>query len=379
MPKEYEPSFKKEVIRRYEQGVSLNALSQEFHVALSTLYHWRKEYCSIQTVSHTYTPKEFDMLIRRLQKAEHELAIIRQTGYLSRMPLQEKLAALERLYNQPENSFSVHELCEALDVARGTFYNHIFRRADRTKYEREQEDLMQKVQQIFDDSGQRFGAEKIRVTLAAGGIRVSTRRITAIMQELDLHSVRPEAKKDFKKRQQVRKQNLLKRDFFAAHPNQVWVSDITYFRVNGYWLYFCAILDLCSRRVVSFRISRNASTNLVTSTFRKAYQDRGQPKNLTFHSDRGAQYTSSAFTALLQKCGVRQSFSASGRPHDNAVAESFFASFKKEEAYRREYTSEQSFRKSVERYVAFYNTSRPHQTLNYQTPQAFEAACTGSL
>ena len=131
--------------------------------------------------------------------------------------------------------------------------------------------------------------------------------------------------------------------------------------------------------MVSFRISRNASTNLVTSTFRKAYQDRGQPKNLTFHSDRGAQYTSGAFTALLQKCGVRQSFSASGRPHDNAVAESFFASFKKEEAYRREYTSEQSFRKSVERYVAFYNTSRPHQTLNYQTPQAFEAACTGSL
>ena len=238
---------------------------------------------------------------------------------------------------------------------------------------------MQKVQRIFDDSSQRFGTEKIRVTLAACGIRVSTRRITAIMQELDLHSVRPEAKKDFKKRQQARKQNLLKRDFFAACPNQVWVSDITYFRVNGYWLYFCAILDLCSRRVVGFRISRNASTNLVTSAFRKAYQDRGQPKNLTFHSDRGAQYSSGAFTALLQKCGVRQSFSASGRPHDNAVAESFFASFKKEEAYRREYTSEQSFRKSVEQYVAFYNTSRPHQTLNYQTPQAFEAACMESL
>ncbi len=78
--------------------------------------------------------------------------------------------------------------------------------------------------------------------------------------------------------------------------------------------------------------------------------------------------------ALMKKCGVRQSFSALGRPHDNAIAESFFASFKKEEAYRREYTSEQSFRKSVEQYVMFYNTSRPHQTLNYQTPQAFEEA-----
>ena len=77
---------------------------------------------------------------------------------------------------------------------------------------------------------------------------------------------------------------------------------------------------------------------------------------------------------IMKKCGVRQSFSALGRPHDNAIAESFFASFKKEEAYRREYTSEQSFRKSVEQYVMFYNTSRPHQTLNYQTPQAFEEA-----
>ena len=76
----------------------------------------------------------------------------------------------------------------------------------------------------------------------------------------------------------------------------------------------------------------------------------------------------------MKKCGVRQSFSALGRPHDNAIAESFFASFKKEEAYRREYTSEQSLRKSVEQYVMFYNTSRPHQTLNYQTPQAFEEA-----
>ena len=194
------------------------------------------------------------------------------------------------------------------------------------------------------------------------------------MQELGLQSIRSDAKKQYKKHQQYKKQNLLERQFTADHPNQIWVSDITYFRVNGYWLYFCAILDLCSRRVVGFRISRNASTNLVTSAFRKAYQDRGQPKNLTFHSDRGAQYTSGAFTALLQKCGVRQSFSASGRPHDNAVAESFFASFKKEEAYRREYTSEQSYRKSVEQYIRFYNELRPHRTLKYKTPQAFEEA-----
>lgn len=377
MPKEYEPSFKKEVIRRYEQGVSLNALSQEFHVALSTLYHWRKEYCSIQTVSHTYTPKEFDMLIRRLQKAEHELAIIRQTGYLSRMPLQEKLAALERLYNQPENSFSVHELCEALDVARGTFYNHIFRRADRSKYESEKAQLMLKVKQIFDDSEQRYGADKIRTVLAESGLRISTKRISSIMQELGLHSIRTDAKKVYKN-QMRKKQNLLRRKFTADHPNQVWVSDITYFKIKNAWVYLCAIIDLFSRKVVGYRVSRTASTRLVTTTFRRAYAERGYPQSLTFHSDRGGQYISAAFSKLLQQYGVKQSFSASGTPLDNAVAETFFATFKKEEAYRREYTSERHFRKSVDEYIRFYNEIRPHQTLKYKTPQAFEAAYQGN-
>ena len=139
-------------------------------------------------------------------------------------------------------------------------------------------------------------------------------------------------------------------------------------------MYLCIILDLFSRRIVDYRVSRNASTNLVTSTFRAAFRERGNPADLTFHSDRGKQYTSAAFTTLLQKCGVKQSFSATARPHDNAVAEAFFASFKREEAYRREYTSEQSFRKSVEQYIQFYNGVRPHRTLRYKTPQAFEDA-----
>lgn len=192
------------------------------------------------------------------------------------------------------------------------------------------------------------------------------------MPELELHSVRPDAKRQFKKQQRYRKQNLLERQFSTEHPNQIWVSDITYFKVNSYWVYLCIILDLYSRKIVGYRVSRNASTNLVTTTFRNAYQERGKPKNLTFHSDRGTQYTSVALMQLLQKYGVKHSFSATGRPQDNAVAESFFATFKKEEAYRREYTSEQSFRKSVEQYIQFYNEIRPHQTLKYKTPQAVE-------
>ena len=205
MPKEYPAEFKTKIIKRYQKGESIQSLSQELHIAQSTLYDWRREYCSIKTANRTYTPKEFDTLSRRLEKLEHELEIIRLTGYISNVPLQKKLVFLESLYQKSDNPYSVHELCEALDVARGTFYNHIFRRADRSKRDQEQARLMRLVQQVFDDSAQRFGAEKIRIALTESGIRVSTKRIAAIMQDLDLHSIRPDAKKAIQEASAVQK------------------------------------------------------------------------------------------------------------------------------------------------------------------------------
>lgn len=372
MPNKYQSDFKCKVIKRYEKGESIKNLSKELNIAQSTIYQWRKQYCSIQTPKCAYTPQEFNNLSLRVQKLGHEIEIIRLSGYLEAVPLRKKLETLENIYRKEDLSYSVHELCDALGVARGTFYNHIFRRVDRSNREKENEELMLKVRQIFDDSQQRYGADKIKAVLEQSGIQVSVKRVSATMRELDLRSIRTDAKKQYKKIQRTMKKNLVERDFSAAHPNQIWVSDITYFKVKNYWVYLCIILDLYSRKIVGYRVSRNQSTNLVTTTFRNAYQTRGKPKNLTFHSDRGKQYTSAAFTKLLQINGVKQSFSATGKPTDNAVAESFFGSFKKEEAYRREYTSEQNFCKSVEQYVRFYNEVRPHQTLKYQTPQAVE-------
>ena len=221
MPIEYPVEFKRKVILRYEKGESIKSLSQDLNIAQSTIYHWRKLYRSIQTPQRTYTPKEFDAISRRLEKLEHEMEIIQATGYLEEVPLQQKLKTLEQMYRIENSPYSVHELCEALGVARGTFYNHIFRRADRSEREKEREELMIKVQQIFDESQQRFGAEKIRTVLVQNGIHVSAKRISSIMQELDLRSVRNNAKKQYKKRQQYQKQNLLARDFTATHPNHI--------------------------------------------------------------------------------------------------------------------------------------------------------------
>ena len=228
------------------------------------------------------------------------------------------------------------------------------------------------VQQIFDENDQRFGAEKIRIILAEHGFRVGTKNVSKIMQELDLHSIRSDAKRSYLKRQENRRRNLVQQNFTTERPNQIWVSDITYFKVNNYPLYLCVIIDLFSRKVIGYKVSKNQSTHLVTSTFKHTFEERGTPNGLIFHSDRGGQYISGAFTKLLRNSGVQQSFSASGRPCDNAVAETFFATFKKEEAYRRTYSSEQDYRKSVEQYIDFYNEKRPHRSLAYKTPAHFE-------
>lgn len=374
MPITYPLELKIKTIHRYEQGESLKSLSEELHIAQSTLYHWQSIYCTIHTKKGIYTPKEIDALSLRLQKLEHEMEIIRLSGYLTSVPLQKKLATMEYFYNQPDSPYSVHELCDALCVARGTFYNHIFRRVDKTKYEDEQEKLARQIKQVFDDSEQRFGAKKIHAVLQKNGVRVSAKRIAATMQELGLYSIRVDSKKIHRKKQLYSRQNLLKGVFSADHPNQVWVSDITYFKIKGYWVYLCIILDLYSRKIVGWKVSRHISTRLVTSTFRVAFQERDLPSSLTFHSDRGSQYTSKTFSELLRQHNVKQSFSATAKPLDNAVAEAFFSTFKREEAYRTDYTSEQHFRRSVDEYIRFYNELRPHETLHYRTPQEFEAS-----
>ena len=137
-------------------------------------------------------------------------------------------------------------------------------------------------------------------------------------------------------------------------------------------LYFISIVNMKMAEnlaiIVAYKVSRKNSTQLITSTFKMAWAQRNPETKLIFHSDRGAQYTSHRFKQLLHEHAVVQSFSNSGRPHDNAVAESFFATLKKEELYRKDYTSETDFKRCLASYIEFYNTQRPHRTLKNRTP-----------
>ena len=362
---------KQALVSRYHAGESVAEICADTGVARSTFYTWIKPYTTATIDSgHVVSQQEFIKMKQRIQKLEQKVEILQKVGCTASAPLQEKLWELSKLYGQ----YSVHALCEALCVSRGTFYNHIFRRKEVTAYDKRRAEMREHIRAVFDDSCQRFGANKIAAVLSEQGIRISPQYAAELMREMGLQSVTLYSKRDYQKQERLaKKQNLLQRQFRANAPNRVWVSDVTCFKINKKYLYVCAILDLFSRKVVAHRVSPKNSTYLITSTFRQAFQRRNAPQSLMFHSDQGAQYTSKAFRKLLRMNKVVQSFSKSGQPHDNAVMESFFASMKREEIYRTHYTSERQFMKSIDTYIGFYNTQRPHSTLNYKTPDQFEA------
>ena len=205
------------------------------------------------------------------------------------------------------------------------------------------------------------------------GYVVSERRILRLMKELGLSSsgLKPRLN-SANDRQYHYYPNKLKRNFLTNAPNKVWVSDITYAKVGLDFLYLCVVIDLYSRKVISYSISEYIDTALVTQAFLDAFRAREAPNSLVFHSDQGTQYTALEFCNLLKQHKVTQSFSAPGSPHDNAVAESFFASIKKEDFRRNYYKTEEEFRTAVAEYVEFYNDYRPHQRLGFLTPNQAE-------
>ena len=272
--------------------------------------------------------------------------------------------ALESLHGQ----YSVHMLCEALEVPRGTFYNHILRnKRDHAWYIERRKELRPIIQRIYDDSHQVFGADKICAVMKDEGYRVSEKMVQKLMHDMGLYSIRQDAKAIYDKEQKKPK-NYLNQHFSASRPNEVWVSDVTYFHLNHKTYYICVILDLYARRVVAYRVGKKNSTQLVKSTFRQAYESRQPEVSLTFYTDRGSNYFSKTFRYYLQSLGVNQSFSRPHTPHDNSPAETSFSNLKREELYRTRYRSESEFRAAVDKYVTFYNEQRPHRTNRNKTP-----------
>lgn len=166
--------------------------------------------------------------------------------------------------------------------------------------------------------------------------------------------------------------NHLQQAFAQQAPNLVWVSDFTYVKVNGYDNYLCVVIDLFARKVIGWHVASKHDVNLTMAAFNMAYEKRGCPQYVIFHSDRGSEYTAIPFRRLLDKCNVIQSFSKKGYPYDNACCESFFRQMKREELSRRTFHTLRELYLSCFEYIERYNSKRPHSSLNYLTPNEAE-------
>ena len=360
---------KRSIVNRYRSGESVASISSDSMIPRSTIYAWLKEAVSSGSRRKAMNIKNFHALEKQVMQLQGIIEIMKKSGCQPNAPLADKLSALELLYGQ----YSVHMLCEALDVPRGTFYNHIFRnKRTNTLYIKRREELRTEIQRIYDENRQVFGAGKIHAILKEKGVRVSQEMVLRLMRDLGLVSIRQGAKGQYDKEKNPYK-NYLKQQFSVSRPNEVWVSDVTYYRLNGKDYYLCAVLDLYARRIIGYKIGFSNSTQLVRSTFQAAYKDRNPQLPLTLHTDRGSNYRSKTFCSLLRSLGVIQSFSNAHTPYDNSVMESFFSNLKREELYRTKYRSEREFRTAVDQYMVFYNEQRPHAKNKYKTPAGKEA------
>lgn len=362
----YSNEIRQRAIDLHARGTPVPEICSCLGIGRSTLYLWLQQ----ADPNHPKAiPRKKYLEKSELERLRKENKIFRTCGCTPSSPLPDKLRAID----QHKDEFTVYRLCKTLDVLKSTYYHHSLRSPEKTQIQLMDEQLKPLIADIFKKSRETFGARRIRIKLRDKGYKTSEKRINRLMKEMGLNAIGPKPMLN-SANDRVYKYypNKLKGKFLTDSPNEAWVSDITYVKIDEAFVYLCVVIDLYSRKVIAYRVSKNINTDLVKRTFLEAFEARGYPVGSIFHSDQGVQYTSYAFRTLLRSKGVTLSYSRPGTPHDNAVAESFFASIKKEVFRKYFYPTKRAVVKAVDEYVEFYNDYRPHQRLGYLTPNKVE-------
>ena len=240
--KTYTPEKKQEAIDRFISGESAAAILADIGIPKSTFYNWVRIYQEEQAELNRKTVdiRNFHLLENKVARLETIIEILKSASCTPKSPLKQRLYAAEQLYGE----YNIHVICDAFDIPRGTFYNHVLRnKRDNTWYAKRREELRLQIQEIYDESNQIFGAAKIAAVMKSNGIKVSDEMVRTLMRDMGLVSIRQSAKKLYE--DECRKyKNHLNQEFDVSRPNEVWVSDVTYFKYGKSAYYICVIIDL---------------------------------------------------------------------------------------------------------------------------------------
>lgn len=279
-----------------------------------------------------------------------------------------------RFIEDHKDAYRVRSLCAALGVSRSGYYEWRDRQPSRRAEENRR--LLQRIREVHRASRENYGAYKTWKVLRAEGESCGENRVARLRQA---HGIVAKRMVLFRRAHANRNSappapNLLDRDFTAARPNRVWVTDVTFVPTRRGWLYVAVMTDLFSRRVVGWSMGSRLDQQLVIDALRMALEQRRPEPGLIHHSDQGQVYAGTAYRAMLRAHGIIQSMSRRGNCLDNAVAESFFSNLKNELVHHTLYEDRDQARAAIFDYMElFYNRQRLHESLGYISPVHFEA------
>lgn len=264
-------------------------------------------------------------------------------------------------------------MCRVLKVSRSGYYQWLKRPVSNRK--QKDAELKEKIVQIHEQSRGTYGSPRIHQNLRQQGYRLGKKRVERLMKEAGIcavHKRKYRVTTDSSHNLPVAA-NRLNREFFVDKPNTSWVSDITYIPTAEGWLYLAVVMDLYSRKIVGWSMDKRISRGLVIKALDMAITQRKPKRGLLLHSDRGSQYASHEYQALLWRNGIICSMSKKGDCWDNAVIESFLRTLKVELVYQAKYGSRLEAQRDIFEYIeVFYNRQRLHSAIGYLSPENFE-------
>lgn len=276
-----------------------------------------------------------------------------------------------------KTNFPTTFMCERLEVSTSSYYDWVNAAEQRAAEQAKEDALVTQMRTIHKASDGTYGQPRMTPALRATGYRINHKKVERLMQKHQLIGYVPKRKviTTVRANDADNVTDLVKRDFVKNDFDIAWCGDISYIRTWEGWLFLATVIDLGSRRVIGYAMADHMRTELIEDALKMAVKTRGKNKmnNVIFHSDKGSQYTSADFAKTATTLGVIRSVGRKATCFDNAVAESFFATLKKEMVYRTKFTTRKQARTVIFNYIeGWYNTARLHSTIGYMSPVEWE-------
>ncbi|WP_218062434.1 IS3 family transposase [Enterobacter roggenkampii] len=371
----FTPEFKEEAVRQItERGYSVAEVSDRLGVSAHSLYKWLRAIKPDNSEQHARdlleAKSEILKLRAQLKRTEEERDILKK----GRAVLCKGARLKYRFINEHRTVWGVMTMCRVLNVARAGFYAWLHNPV--SARDKDNQRLLMLIRDSYSLSGGVYGYRRAHGDLNEIGETCGKNRVGRIMQQNRIKAVRGyKAPRRIAGRPSVVAPNRVQRQFTVVRANQVWVTDITYIRTWQGWLYLAVVIDLFARNVVGWSMKPTLSRELALDALMMAVWRRKPDGEVIVHSDQGSQYGSDDWQRFCRANNLAPSMSRRGNCWDNAVAESFFSSLKKERIRKRIYKTRDLARADIFDYIeVFYNRARCHSHLGGLSPEAFEQA-----